>query len=185
MGYSSTGYNGEYGLAMTMDGAIVADRVTAGTMYADRIKGGTLTLGGVDNESGILIVKNQNGEFSCQIDKSGMKTVSGDNYWIKLENGEIRGGQAEDCYAIINTSTYINDLASNVQRRGLTLKSDGMILACNMLATIDNLDDDAVSLIGGTGTVNIVTEITPSADGGISWTTTPYQFVNGILVSTL
>ena len=44
-GYSSTGYNGKYGLAITMDGAIVADFITVGTLLADRIKGGTLTLG--------------------------------------------------------------------------------------------------------------------------------------------
>lgn len=32
LGYSSTGYNGEFTLAMTMDGAIVADFITAGTL---------------------------------------------------------------------------------------------------------------------------------------------------------
>lgn len=32
LGYSSTGYNGEFALAMTMDGAIVADFITAGTL---------------------------------------------------------------------------------------------------------------------------------------------------------
>lgn len=32
LGYSSTGYNGEFALAMTMDGAIVADFIAAGTL---------------------------------------------------------------------------------------------------------------------------------------------------------
>lgn len=32
LGYSSTGYNGEYSLAMTMDGAIVADCISAGIL---------------------------------------------------------------------------------------------------------------------------------------------------------
>lgn len=32
LGYSSTGYNGEYSLAMTMDGAIVADFISAGIL---------------------------------------------------------------------------------------------------------------------------------------------------------
>lgn len=63
LGYSSTGYNGPYGLAMTQDGAIVADfmttgtlnaalvnvenlnasNITAGTLNADLIKAGSLT----------------------------------------------------------------------------------------------------------------------------------------------
>ena len=42
LGYSSTGYNGTYGLAMTMNGAIVADYITTGTLSAERIKAGIL-----------------------------------------------------------------------------------------------------------------------------------------------
>ena len=42
LGYSKTGANGTYGLAMTIDGAIVADYITTGTLNADLIKAGTL-----------------------------------------------------------------------------------------------------------------------------------------------
>lgn len=42
LGYSSTGYNGTYGLAMTADGAIVADFITTGTLNASIIKAGTI-----------------------------------------------------------------------------------------------------------------------------------------------
>ena len=56
LGYSSTGYNGTYELAMTMDGSIVADRITTGTMFADRIKCGTLKLGGYDHKNGVIEV---------------------------------------------------------------------------------------------------------------------------------
>lgn len=43
LGYSSTGYNGTFGTAITMNGAIVADYITTGTMSAARISGGSLT----------------------------------------------------------------------------------------------------------------------------------------------
>lgn len=46
----------DYDLAMTMNGEIVADMITTGTMYADRIHGGTLKLGGYDNQNGVLEV---------------------------------------------------------------------------------------------------------------------------------
>lgn len=39
LGYSSTGINGPYGLAMTMDGAIVADFITTGTLNTNVIQG--------------------------------------------------------------------------------------------------------------------------------------------------
>lgn len=42
LGYSSNGYNGPYTLAITQDGAIVADFITTGTLNAGIIKAGTL-----------------------------------------------------------------------------------------------------------------------------------------------
>ena len=42
LGYSSTGYNGTFGTAITMNGEIVADFITAGTLNADLIKAGTI-----------------------------------------------------------------------------------------------------------------------------------------------
>jgi len=43
LGYSSTGYSGTYGTAITMDGAIVADFITTGTLNANIIKAGVLS----------------------------------------------------------------------------------------------------------------------------------------------
>ena len=42
LGYSSTGYNGTYGLAMTQDGQIVADYITTGTLSANLLPGDEL-----------------------------------------------------------------------------------------------------------------------------------------------
>ena len=42
LGHSSNGYDGPYPTAITQDGAIVADFITAGTMLADRIRAGKL-----------------------------------------------------------------------------------------------------------------------------------------------
>lgn len=42
-GFSSTGYNGTYGLAITQNGAIVADYITTGTLNAARVKAGILS----------------------------------------------------------------------------------------------------------------------------------------------
>ena len=61
LGYSSTGYNGTYALAMTQDGAIVADFITSGTMTANLIKAGILS-----DVSGYNYWNLQTGEFSLQ-----------------------------------------------------------------------------------------------------------------------
>lgn len=43
LGYSDNGYDGPYRIAMTMNGAFVADFITVGTLSADRVRAGTLT----------------------------------------------------------------------------------------------------------------------------------------------
>lgn len=87
LGYSKTGYNGTYGIAMTMDGAIVADFITSGTMYADRIKGGTLRLGGASNTNGILEVCDKDGKVVGKWDKDGITLPSGTKIaWENVTN---------------------------------------------------------------------------------------------------
>lgn len=77
LGYSNDGYNGTYGLAMTIDGSIVADYITTGTMIANRIKGGQLTMGGLDNENGVIYVKNSAGAVCVTIDCNGININNG------------------------------------------------------------------------------------------------------------
>ncbi len=72
LGYSGNGYKGPYTLAMTMDGCLVADFIKAGTMFADRIRGGKLTLGGTNNEHGIVVVLDKNGAEKARWDASGI-----------------------------------------------------------------------------------------------------------------
>lgn len=72
LGYSSTGIAGPYGLAMTMDGKIVADFITTGTMSAERINGGTLRLGGNNNTNGSIQVVDANGNDLVKISKDGL-----------------------------------------------------------------------------------------------------------------
>lgn len=59
LGYSSTGYFGEYGLAMTQDGAIVADFITTGILNAGLIKAGLL-----ESFNGASWLNMENGTFS-------------------------------------------------------------------------------------------------------------------------
>ena len=77
LGYSSTGYNGTYGLAMTADGQIVADFITTGSLNADRISGGTITG-----------VKMNNGSGTFQVDESGNVTANS----LTSSNATITGG---------------------------------------------------------------------------------------------
>ncbi len=77
LGYSSSGYDGPYATAITQDGKIVADFITAGKMLANMIQGGILTLGGKDNGNGILKILDDKGEQIGLWDKSGITANKG------------------------------------------------------------------------------------------------------------
>lgn len=77
LGFSTSGYDGPYRNAWTIDGNLVADFITTGTMYADRIRGGTLTLGGKNNASGVLLVVDDGGRTLGQIDRDGVFAIAG------------------------------------------------------------------------------------------------------------
>lgn len=60
LGFSSNGYDGPYGTAITQDGSIVADYITSGTMDANLIRTGIITspVGGSywDLDTGVLMI---------------------------------------------------------------------------------------------------------------------------------
>ncbi len=90
LGYSSTGYNGTYGLAFTMDGEIVADFITAGTMSCDRLKGGTIK--GQTIEGGTIKGTTfNNGDNTFSVDEKGNVVANS----LKSTNATITGGNIE------------------------------------------------------------------------------------------
>lgn len=111
LGYSSTGYNGTYETAITADGQIVADFITAGTLSGDRVRtglieseGGTSSWNldtGVLNTAGAII---SNSSINCNnaftVDASGnvvanSATLKGN---VKSDSGIIGGWNIHDGY---------------------------------------------------------------------------------------
>lgn len=72
LGYSSSGVEGLFGLAMTSQGQIVADFITTGTMSANRILGGTLKLGGSGNGNGVAQIYDANGNLAVTLNREGV-----------------------------------------------------------------------------------------------------------------
>lgn len=84
----------QLGAAITMDGQIVADFITTGTMYADRIRGGTLTLGGLNNTSGVLNVRDGSDRLIGSWDNKGIYSINPvAGSLVRILNGTIYGGK--------------------------------------------------------------------------------------------
>lgn len=97
LGYSSTGVNGPYSTAITQDGQIVADFITAGGMSAARITAGVLE--SVDGNFALnltentITIKDNAGNIKLSFDSKGNLTVSGT---VNATAGQIGGWTISD-----------------------------------------------------------------------------------------
>lgn len=87
IGFSNSGYNGQFRSAWTIDGHFVADFITAGTMLANRIHGGTLRLGGASNGNGVLELYNGSNVLVGRLDRDGAQ-ISG-NLKVDYKNCKL------------------------------------------------------------------------------------------------
>lgn len=111
LGYSSNGYSGPFGLAMTMDGAIVADY----------IKTGNLVFGGSGNTDGKLEIRDTQGNLICRFDKTGAE-VKGD---ITAESFDANAGDGNS-YEILTGDTTISMLGRLSGIAGYNSANEGM-----------------------------------------------------------
>lgn len=66
LGYSSTGINGTYGLAITMDGSIVADYITTGTLNTSVINGYDSLVSQVEDMENLLVEEEGNNTITIE-----------------------------------------------------------------------------------------------------------------------
>lgn len=74
LGHSSSGVNGEYATAITADGQIVANFITAGVLSGDVVR------------AGVLSTENGNSYFSLD---TGNLQIGGDEYFTEINSGAI------------------------------------------------------------------------------------------------
>ena len=84
LGHSKTGINGKYGTAITADGQIVADFITAGTLDAASIKVKNLSANSIT--SGLLSSSNGFSYFNLE---TGTIHSGSNDYYTEINNGSI------------------------------------------------------------------------------------------------
>lgn len=105
LGYSKTGYNGQFGLAMTMDGAIVADYITTGTLTGNLIRAGK-----IEDVLGKNFWNMETGEFS-------LSAYSTTEEAEKYADSKAAGAQrAAEKAAAKNTEDAINDYDTSLNQ---------------------------------------------------------------------
>lgn len=128
IGFSTTGYDGPYRNAWTIDGNLVADFVTTGTMFADRIRGGTLLVGGSGSgRDGQIVVRDNSDNVIAIIDINGVDIRKGSIKGAVLEVGGynnqsgsivIKNAKGMPMINIDNNGLDVNNGAFNVDMKG-------------------------------------------------------------------
>lgn len=149
LGYSNTGYEGPYTLAMTQEGVFVADfiqsgsinasLITTGFMSASIIKGGTLILGGADNGNGTFLLRDNSNNSIAYMSNAGLSlykgTISGPSITIggaNNQNGSI---------TVLNSNGAVSGTWNN---NSLTVNQNGQL---RITATAKNLSGADVERI--------------------------------------
>ena len=109
-GFSSTGYNGTYGLAITQAGEIVANYITAGTLNANVIRAGLLTDAANKNSwdlsTGALTITDGTLNITTQADQTNVISL---NYTDCSTTVQPYGVRVEDLTN--STVNWVNKLA--------------------------------------------------------------------------
>ncbi|MBV7391048.1 phage tail protein [Enterococcus sp. ALS3] len=101
LGFSSTGYNGTYGLAMTNNGAIVADRMTTGILRAIKMIGVTMEASTIVssssstdimlNDGKLTFIDKNNGRIAATLDTSSNGSNSILTIGASKDNDQYKG----------------------------------------------------------------------------------------------
>ncbi len=150
IGFSKDGYEGDFPVAMTQDGAIVADFITAGKMNAEVIKAGVLS-----DEKGKNYWNMKTGEFSlqtgmigdtavenisdsiddaCSTAKSANKTANEAKNAIE-EVKNYADKAAETAVANQTQSSIFNKLTNNGKTQGIYMKDGKLYLNAEYIAS--------------------------------------------------
>jgi phage minor structural protein len=88
IGFSSTGINGVFNSAWTIDGTFDMQQINVINLVADLIKGGTLKLGSHNNASGILELYDDANNVVGVMDKNGLKMYGTGGSYVVM-NDEV------------------------------------------------------------------------------------------------
>lgn len=136
IGFSTSGYNGVYRNAWTIDGNLVADFITVGTMLADRIRGGTLELGGLSNQNGVLKMLDALGTLIGIWDNAGLKLITNTQSivfktrdaqgrdWASIMISEPGAGKQAGAKLIMDRLVFSQDLDTDIKGDEYTAYSE-------------------------------------------------------------
>ena len=135
LGYSSTGYSGSYGTAITANGQIVADYIATGTLDASRITVTHLSASSIDT-----------GTLNANLIKAGVISDLAGKFSLDMTTGEaiMRDFKSKSSFSLINDSNVTKAYFSISQQVGTYLR----LTSANSAAVLVDLSANYSSASG-------------------------------------
>lgn len=136
LGYSSTGYNGEYALAMTMDGAIVADFINAGILNGALLQADSVQASSISQEYKTAVT-NEIGVATSSVEQA---FIAADEHLLSV----IKGIETVFYGDIETIETTISSLEQKIDSLTLsyTTKTTGGINNIRNSSGLNGVSDD-------------------------------------------
>lgn len=136
LGYSSTGYNGEYALAMTMDGAIVADFINAGILNGALLQADSVQASSISQEYKAAVT-NEIGEATLSVEQA---FIAADEHLLSV----IKGIETVFYGDVETLETTISSLEQKIDSLTLsyTTKTTGGINNIRNSSGLNGVSDD-------------------------------------------
>lgn len=184
LGYSSTGYAGTYGLAMTADGEIVADFIKTGTLSANLIKAGVIEdvahNSTIDMSNGAATLKDLNAKSSLALldDNNNLRgslsysSAGGTMFSLRNPNGDVTAslqakatGSGGSLYIFDNAETNVATVQAQANGGGVYAMNTSGDLVASLFASagqdgtvnvFDNSQSITINMSGQSGVVTCV-----------------------------
>ena len=183
LGFSSTGYNGSYGLAMTHDGQIVANRITAGELNGEIIRANSITTNHLQVEAARKIESSQSEEEVRTLIETALgsfEVTITDKYEAKIDD-ELNS-LSNNYYTKVETESKIQQNATQIaltvaREEVQNMEIGGRNLIKNtpniLLQDSDDGNFNSCSLVDGANSVYV--DIAPTVDGNVYGLLTPCE----------
>ena len=149
--FSQTGINGTFNSAWTIDGVMNMQNINVINLTADLIKGGTLKLGSVNNQSGILEVYDEANNLIAELNKSGLKMYGADGSYVLMNNEVGFAGYDRNNNKIYWVAEDEFHMKKSVVEEEITLCGKVRFIPITITDNNNNIVNDGIGLVSVEG----------------------------------
>lgn len=143
IGFSNTGINGTFSSAWTIDNKLDMANINVLNLTASMINGGTLRLGNVDNQDGVLEVYDSSNTLIAELNKNGLKMYSQDGGYILINTTVGFSGYDKN-----NNRIYWVDGDTFHMKKALIEDSISLVDKMNIIPISITGSNDGIAFIG-------------------------------------